>query len=149
MLPYSYQILNESIANTAMKDKLLAHLKLPMAKLQQTRAIDKSSVDEAGRMVGKNNANKSIQELGDIYKGALRDAKLTVERDTVQVIGAFKATKRSLIIFKYEYVVFQLIQAVKSKMGHTLWLVCRVVWIKEPGEKDYSRAGGFAVLFDR
>lgn len=145
----SYKILAESVFKFNEKDKLMSMLKNPKAKLEKDQHIDEASMDEASALIGKDAVKEAIYILKRIYEKALDETKLIPESDTQQYIAAFKASRRSMLIFKTSYVVFILVKAVKDKFGKTYWLECKAFWVKGPGEESYEYGGAFAQLYHR
>jgi hypothetical protein len=149
-MQHGFHILTEAKELGALKDSLMAHLQQPIAKLQKNKEVDEASMQEAARIIGDSNApKKSMKQLQDLYKKVIKAAKLKPEKSATQIYRAWKGTKRSMLIFKYEFIVFELVHAVTDRYGNPMWLVCQVMWLKEPGEDHYYNAGARPVLYQR
>jgi hypothetical protein len=131
------------------KQKLMSALKLPLTKLKKDRHVDEASIKDLTMLIGKKNVDKSMKDLDVTYKEALKIGKLIPDKSAKKIVRGFRASRRSWVIFKYDFAVFQLMHAVQSKFGHRYFLVIRSVWSKEPGESEYNYAGNNMILFDR
>ena len=86
---HGYQLLQEALKNSAMKDRLMLHLKQSSAKLTKNQEVDKSSIKEVKSVLGRKEVDKAIKSLTVLYKKIMKADKLKPAAEA-QIISAMK-----------------------------------------------------------